>query len=134
MFEVTVVVVTEVEPTSSRRRDFCHGDVIAEIDERHRRHGRLRSRNGRAPRRPDVLFKVARHSDSDRVLTLVLAGTVPTVSRSKKSRAIERGPAIVAPWLLGLCRNDSQRRRPAGSSQLNLISWERYSPDWSTPL
>jgi hypothetical protein len=27
----------------------------------------------------DVLFKVARHSDSDRVLTLFLAGAVPTI-------------------------------------------------------
>ena len=81
MAKTTGVVVTEVEPASfAEDVDFARGDVITEIN-----HVPI---SGLATTRPqwpscmpgeDVLFKVARRSDSDRVLTLFLAGAVPTI-------------------------------------------------------
>jgi serine protease Do len=79
MAKVSGVVVTEVEPASfGEDIDFARGDVITEVN-----HAPVRSlseyRAQIAKLKPgdDVLFKVARHADNDRVLTLLLAGAVP---------------------------------------------------------
>jgi serine protease Do len=79
MTKVTGVVVTEVEPASfGEDVDFARGDVITEMN-----HAPITSmadyRAALAKLKPgdDILFKVARHGDSDRVLNLFLAGTVP---------------------------------------------------------
>ena len=79
MSNVTGVVVTEVEPASfAEDVDFARGDVITEMN-----HAPVTSltdyRNQLAKLKPgdDILFKVARHGDNDRVLNLFLAGTVP---------------------------------------------------------
>ena len=81
MAKTTGVVVTEVEPASfAEDVDFARGDVITEIN-----HvpisGLSDYKAAMAKLHPgeDVLFKVARRSDSDRVLTLFLAGAVPTI-------------------------------------------------------
>jgi serine protease Do len=82
MGKITGVVVTQVEPASfAEDIDFSRGDVIVEVnhvpitnlsDYRHQM-GLLKPGQ-------DVLFKVARHADNDRVLTLFLAGAVPSQS------------------------------------------------------
>ena len=79
MAKVSGVVVTEVDPASfGEDIDFARGDVITEVN-----HVPVRSlsdyREQVAKLKPgdDVLFKVARHADNDRVLTLFLAGAVP---------------------------------------------------------
>ncbi|HTS11906.1 MAG TPA: Do family serine endopeptidase [Candidatus Limnocylindrales bacterium] len=76
------VIVTEVDPASfAEDLEFARGDVISEIN-----HVLVNSmvdyRREMAKLKPgqDVLFKVARRSDSDRVLTTFLAGTVPSVT------------------------------------------------------
>jgi serine protease Do len=80
MDKVTGVVVTEVEPASfAEDIQFSRGDVITEVN-----HAPISAladyRTEMAKLKPgdDVLFKVARRSDSDRVLTLFLAGAVPS--------------------------------------------------------
>jgi serine protease Do len=79
MSKVTGVVVTEVDPASfGEDIDFARGDVITEIN-----HVPVSSmadyRAQVAKLKPgdDVLFRVARHGDGDRVLMLFLAGAVP---------------------------------------------------------
>jgi S1-C subfamily serine protease len=73
------VVVTEVEPaTFAEDVGFTRGDVIIEIN-----HLAITSladyRAQMAKLQPgsDVLFRIARRSDADRVLTLFLAGSIP---------------------------------------------------------
>ncbi len=81
MSKITGVVVTEVEPASfAEDVDFARGDVITEIN--HVPINALsdyKAEMAKLHAGSDVLFKVARHSDSDRVLTLFLAGAVPTI-------------------------------------------------------
>jgi len=79
MGKLTGVVVTEVEPASfAEDIDFARGDVITEIN-----HAPINSladyRREISTLKPhqDALFKVARRTDNDRVLTLFLAGAVP---------------------------------------------------------
>ena len=76
---VTGVVVTQVDAASfGEDIDFARGDVIVEIN-----HVAVTSmadyRAQVAKLKPgdDVLFRVARHGDGDRVLKLYLAGAVP---------------------------------------------------------
>ena len=80
MGKLSGVVVTQVEPASfAEDIEFSRGDVIVEVN-----HVPITSladyRREMAQLKPgqDVLFKVARHADNDRVLTLFLAGAVPT--------------------------------------------------------
>ena len=82
MGKITGVVVTQVEPASfAEDIDFSRGDVIVEVNhvpitnlsDYRRQMGLLKPGQ-------DVLFKVARHADNDRVLTLFLAGAVPSLS------------------------------------------------------
>jgi serine protease Do len=80
MGKLTGAVVTQVEPASfAEDIGFARGDVITEVN-----HVPVASqadyRAQMAKLKPgeDVLFKVARRSDSDRVLTLFLAGAVPS--------------------------------------------------------
>ena len=75
----TGVVVTEVDPASfAEDVGFLRGDVIVEIN-----HVPVNNmadyKREMAKLKPgqDVLFKVARHAENDRVLTLFLAGAVP---------------------------------------------------------
>jgi serine protease Do len=79
MGKVTGVVVSEVEPASfAEDLGFERGEVITEIN-----HTPINSlvdyKREMARLQPgqDVLFKVARRGDNDRVLTLFLAGAVP---------------------------------------------------------
>jgi S1-C subfamily serine protease len=72
-------VVTEVEPaTFAEDVGFTRGDVVIEIN-----HLPIKSladyRAQMAKLQPgaDVLFRIARRSDADRVLTLFLAGSIP---------------------------------------------------------
>jgi S1-C subfamily serine protease len=72
-------VVLEVDPASfAEDVEFARGDVITEIN-----HAPISGisdyKNEMAKLKPgqDVLFKVARRGDADRVLTLFLAGAVP---------------------------------------------------------
>jgi serine protease Do len=80
MAKVTGAVITEVEPaTFAEDVGFSRGDVIIEINhtpvnslaDYHTQMTKLRPGE-------DVLFKVARRSETERVLTLYLAGTVPS--------------------------------------------------------
>ena len=79
MGKITGVVVSEVEPASfAEDVDFARGDVITEIN--HAPINTLadyRREMGQLKKGQDVLFKVARRTDTDRVLTLFLAGAVP---------------------------------------------------------
>jgi serine protease Do len=79
MGKLTGPVITEVEPASfAEDIGFLRGDVITEINhmpvaslaDYHTQMSHLKPGQ-------DVLFRVARHSDPDRVLMLFLAGTVP---------------------------------------------------------
>jgi serine protease Do len=79
MTKVSGVVVTQVDPASfGEDIDFARGDVITEMN-----HVSIASmadyRAQVAKLKPgeDVLFRVARHGDGDRVLMLFLAGAVP---------------------------------------------------------
>jgi serine protease Do len=79
MGKITGVVVTEVEPaTFAEDIDFVRGDVIVEIN-----HAPIanmtdyKAQMAKLHAGEDVLFKVARRGDADRVLTLFLAGAVP---------------------------------------------------------
>jgi serine protease Do len=82
MGKLTGVVVTQVEPASfAEDIDFLRGDVIVEVN--HVAISGLsdyRREIGQLKPGQDVLFKVARHADNDRVLTLFLAGAVPALS------------------------------------------------------
>jgi serine protease Do len=80
MGKLTGPVVSEVEPASfAEDVGFARGDVIVEVNrvpvnslaDYHTQMTRLKPGQ-------DVLFRVARHSDPDRVLMLFLAGTVPS--------------------------------------------------------
>jgi len=80
MTKVAGVVVTQVEPASfGEDIDFARGDVITEMN-----HVPISSladyRAQVAKLKPgdDVLFRVARHGENDRVLMLFLAGSVPS--------------------------------------------------------
>jgi serine protease Do len=79
MSKVTGVVVLEVDPASfAEDLEFERGEVITEIN--HTPINNLTDyKNEMAKLKPgqDVLFKVARRGDNDRVLTLFLAGAVP---------------------------------------------------------
>ncbi len=81
MSKVTGVVVTEVEPASfAEDVDFARGDVITEINHVPINNlSQYKAEMGKLHPGQDVLFKVARHSDNDRVLTLFLAGAVPAI-------------------------------------------------------
>ncbi len=74
------VVVTEVDPASfAEDIGFARGDVIVEVN--HASVASLsdyRREMGKLKAGQDVLFKVARRADSERVLTLFLAGAVPS--------------------------------------------------------
>ena len=79
MSKVTGVVVTMVDPASfGEDVDFARGDVITEIN-----HvpvssmADYKAQLGKLKPGDDVLFRVARHGDGDRVLMLFLAGAVP---------------------------------------------------------
>jgi serine protease Do len=80
MGNMTGVVVSEVEPASfGEDVQFQRGDVITEIN--HTTVNNIadyRREIGKLKAGDDVLFKVARHTDNDRFLTLFLAGVVPT--------------------------------------------------------
>jgi serine protease Do len=79
MGKITGVVVTEVEPaTFAEDIDFARGDVIIEIN--HVPIANMtdyKAEMAKLHSGQDVLFKVARRGDADRVLTLFLAGAVP---------------------------------------------------------
>ncbi|HKV06385.1 MAG TPA: Do family serine endopeptidase [Candidatus Acidoferrales bacterium] len=79
MGKMTGAVVTQVEPASfAEDVGFARGDVIIEIN--HAAINSLadyRAQMAKLKSGQDVLFKVARRSDADRVLTLFLAGMVP---------------------------------------------------------
>ncbi len=79
MGKITGVVVTEVEPaTFAEDIDFTRGDVIVEIN--HVPVANMtdyKAQMSKLHPGEDVLFKVARRGDTDRVLTLFLAGAVP---------------------------------------------------------
>jgi serine protease Do len=81
MPKVTGAVVTEVDPASfAEDVGFSRGDVVIEIN-----HAPVTSLSdykaqmARIKPGQDVLFRVARRSDNDRVLTLYLAGVVPSM-------------------------------------------------------
>jgi serine protease Do len=75
------LIVTDVDPASFASDDlgFVRGDVITEIN-----HGAITSlddyRNAVSKLKPgqNVVFKVLRRQDSDRMLTVYLSGVVPT--------------------------------------------------------
>src|SRR3984957_13090268 len=79
MQKVTGVVVIMVDPASfGEDVDFARGDVITEIN--HVPVGSVndyKTQLGKLKPGDDVLFRVARHGDGDRVLMLFLAGAVP---------------------------------------------------------
>jgi serine protease Do len=79
MGSLSGVVVSEVEPASfAEDVEFTRGDVITEIN--HVPVGGMNDyRREMAKLHPgqDILFKVARRADNDRVLTLFLAGAIP---------------------------------------------------------
>lgn len=79
MGNLSGVVVSEVEPASfAEDVEFSRGDVITEIN--HVPVGGMNDyRREMAKLHPgqDILFKVARRTDNDRVLTLFLAGAIP---------------------------------------------------------
>jgi serine protease Do len=81
MGRFTGVVVTEVAPASfGEDISFSRGDVIVEVN--HAPINTLaeyRAQVAKLQPGQDVLFKVARHADNDRVLTLFLAGAVPAL-------------------------------------------------------
>jgi len=80
MGKIVGAVVTEVEPASfAEDVGFTRGDVIVEVN-----HVAVTSladykaQMGKLKPGDDVLFKIARRSDNDTVLTLFLAGAVPS--------------------------------------------------------
>lgn len=79
MGKLSGVVVTQVDPASfAEDVGFTRGDVIVEINHIPINSGAdYRAQMGKLKAGDDVLFRIARRSESDRVLTLFLAGTVP---------------------------------------------------------
>src|SRR3984957_20225295 len=79
MSKVTGVVVLEVDPASfAEDVEFARGDVITEINHASiAKIGDYKNEMAKLKTGQDVLFKVARRGDNDRVLTLFLAGAVP---------------------------------------------------------
>jgi serine protease Do len=79
MSKVTGVVVLEVDPASfAEDVEFARGDVITEINHATITNlGDYKTEMAKLKPGQDVLFKVARRGDNDRVLTLFLAGAVP---------------------------------------------------------
>ena len=73
------VIVTEVEPASfGDDLGFARGDVIAEINhEQVNTVEAYRKILGKLKAGDNVVFKVLRHADSDRILTIFLPGVVP---------------------------------------------------------
>jgi serine protease Do len=80
MGKLTGAVITQVDPASfAEDVGFTRGDVVIEIN--HIPVGSLaeyRAQMAKLKPGEDVLFKIARHSDTDRVLNLYLAGSVPS--------------------------------------------------------
>ena len=79
MGKLSGAVITQVDPASfAEDVGFTRGDVIVEIN-----HipvnsiSDYRAQMAKVKPGDDVLFRIARRSDADRVLTLFLAGTVP---------------------------------------------------------
>src|SRR6202522_2668438 len=79
MSKVSGVIVIEVDPASfAEDIEFLRGDVVTEINHATITNlGDYKTEMAKLKPGQDVLFKVARHGDSDRVLTLFLAGAVP---------------------------------------------------------
>jgi serine protease Do len=79
MGSVEGVVVSEVEPaTFAEDVGFARGDVITEINHTAIKSiAEYRAQMGKLQPGSDALFRVARRSDTDRTLTLYLAGTIP---------------------------------------------------------
>jgi serine protease Do len=79
MSKVTGIIVTDVDPASfGEDIDFARGDVITEMN--HAPIGSMadyRAQLSKLKPGDDILFRVARHGDGDRVLLLFLAGAVP---------------------------------------------------------
>jgi len=80
MGKLTGAVVTQVEPASfGEDVGFARGDVITEVNHIPvNSQADYRAQMAKLKAGEDVLFKVARRSDSDRVLMLFLAGAVPS--------------------------------------------------------
>jgi serine protease Do len=78
--KVTGVVVTEVDPASfAEDTGFSRGDVITEINHTPvNTMSDYRSLMGKLKSGQDVLFKIARPVENEKVLTLFLAGSVPS--------------------------------------------------------
>ena len=77
------VVVTEVEPASfADDIGMARGDVIVEVNhESVASAGDYRRAIAKLKAGQNVVFKVLRHADSDRLLTVFLAGVVPGESQ-----------------------------------------------------
>jgi serine protease Do len=86
MGSITGAVVSEVEPASfAEDIGFARGDVITEVN--HVAVNNLadyRKEIGKLKPGQDVLFKVARRTETDRVLTLFLAGAVPPTTEESR--------------------------------------------------
>ncbi|HUA01528.1 MAG TPA: trypsin-like peptidase domain-containing protein [Candidatus Aquilonibacter sp.] len=80
MPKLTGAVITEVEPASfAEDVGFARGDVIVEVNRvTIDSYGDYKAQMSKLKPGDDVLFKVARRSDNDRMLTLFLAGAVPS--------------------------------------------------------
>jgi S1-C subfamily serine protease len=72
-------VVTEVDPASfSEDIGFARGDVIAEVNRQSVSSvADYRGALGKLKAGDNVVFKVLRHQDADRMLTVFLPGVVP---------------------------------------------------------
>jgi serine protease Do len=77
------VIVSEVDPASfAEDIGFGRGDVIAEVNRQPVGSvADYRSAIGKLKPGDSVVFKVMRHQDSDRVLTVFLPGVVPAESQ-----------------------------------------------------
>jgi serine protease Do len=78
--QLSGAVVTQVDPASfAEDIGFTRGDVVVEINHNPvNSMADYRAQMGKLKPGDDVLFRIARRSDADRVLTLFLAGTVPS--------------------------------------------------------
>jgi serine protease Do len=78
--QLSGAVVTQVDPASfAEDIGFSRGDVVVEINHNPvNSMADYRAQMGKLRPGDDVLFRIARRSDADRVLTLFLAGTVPS--------------------------------------------------------
>lgn len=77
--KVSGVLVTEVEPASfGEDAEFLRGDVIMEVNRMPVRSlAEYKREISKLKAGEDVLFKVARRGENDRILTLFLAGAAP---------------------------------------------------------